>query len=100
VNRTVSQISNVYENTKNSNGVLKYSAESVESVTKTITKPVLSTLGPVLTPLDRFACNQLDKVQRSFPSMASATDTPVDLLAPPSVPLPMPDHEAPYAYER
>jgi hypothetical protein len=63
----------VYENTKNSSEVLRYSAESMESVTKTITKPVFNSLGNVLTPLDRFACNQLDKVQRSFPSIAPLT---------------------------
>jgi hypothetical protein len=62
VGRTVSSISNVYESTKNSNNVLKYSAESVESLSFLITKPVLNTLEPVLRPLDRFASNQLDKV--------------------------------------
>ncbi|KAI8896611.1 transcription factor Opi1-domain-containing protein [Globomyces pollinis-pini] len=71
VNRTVSQLSHVYETTKNSNGVLKYSAESVESGVLTITKPVLSTLEPVLAPLDRFACNQLDRMERSFPSISN-----------------------------
>jgi hypothetical protein len=62
VGRTVSSISHVYETTKNSNGVLRYSAESVESISSMITKPVLSTLEPVLGPLDRFVSNQLDKV--------------------------------------
>ena len=62
VGRTVSSISHAYESTKNSNGVLKYSAESVESLSSLISKPVLSTLEPVLRPLDRFASNQLDKV--------------------------------------
>ncbi|KAJ3336081.1 hypothetical protein HDU91_001897, partial [Kappamyces sp. JEL0680] len=61
VGRTVSSISHAYETTKNSNGVLRYSAESVESLSSMITKPVLSTLEPVLGPLDRFASNQLDK---------------------------------------
>ena len=64
VGRTVSSISQVYETTKNSNGVLRYSAESVESISSMITKPVLSTLEPVLGPLDRFASNQLDKVKK------------------------------------
>ena len=62
VGRTVSSISHAYESTKNSSGVLKYSAESVESLSSLISKPVLSTLEPVLGPLDRFASNQLDKV--------------------------------------
>ena len=62
VGRTVSSISNAYESTKNRNNVLKYSAESVESLSSLITKPVLYTLEPVLRPLDRFASNQLDKV--------------------------------------
>lgn len=62
VGRTVSSISHAYESTKNSNGVLRYSAESVESLSSMISKPVLSTLEPMLGTLDRFASNQLDKV--------------------------------------
>ena len=64
VNRTVTSISSAYTSTKNSSGMLKYSAESVENLSMIITKPVLSTLEPVLRPLDRFASNQLDKVFR------------------------------------
>ncbi|XJO71902.1 hypothetical protein BDV3_001337 [Batrachochytrium dendrobatidis] len=67
VNSSISTLSTVYEATKNSSSVVKYSAESVESGVKTITKPVFDTLEPALTPLDRFACNQLDKLERSVP---------------------------------
>ncbi|KAJ3131013.1 hypothetical protein HK100_006986 [Physocladia obscura] len=35
------------------------------------TKAVLNTLEPALAPLDRFACNQLDKLERNFPNMIS-----------------------------
>ena len=77
LNNTVNSITNCYESTKNSSGVLKYSAESMESVTMRVTLPVLNTLEPVLTPLDRFACNQLDRVEKRFPFISGYTH-PVD----------------------
>ena len=77
LNNTVNSIQNSYESAKNSSGVLKYSAESVESVTMRVTLPVLNTLEPVLTPLDRFACNQLDRVEKRFPFISGYTH-PVD----------------------
>ncbi|KAJ3149496.1 hypothetical protein HDU86_006900 [Geranomyces michiganensis] len=69
VNKSINQISTAYEATKNASRVVKYSAESVETGVKTITKPVFNKLEPALAPLDRFACNQLDKLERSFPSI-------------------------------
>eukprot|EP00842_Homolaphlyctis_polyrhiza_P003074 jgi/Hompol1/3768/HPOL_003347-RA len=76
VNMSLSQISNVYEATKNASSVVKYSAESVESGVKTITKPVFDTLEPALAPLDRFACDQLDKLERSVPYLFSSNPSP------------------------
>ena len=78
LNNTVNSINNCYESTKNISGVLKYSAESVESVTMRVTLPVLNTLEPVLTPLDRFACNQLDRVEKRFPFISGYTHPPSD----------------------
>lgn len=69
VHRTVNTLSHAYESTKNVSGVLRYSAESVESGIYTISKPVLSSLEPVLRPLDRFASTQLDRVEKNFPSL-------------------------------
>lgn len=57
----INSLGNVYEKSK-AIRVVKYSAESAES----LLKPVLETLEPALTPLDRFACNQLDKL--GFPN--------------------------------
>jgi hypothetical protein len=57
----INSIGNVYEKSKTIR-VVKYSAESAES----LLKPVLHTLEPALAPLDRFACNQLDKL--GFPN--------------------------------
>ena len=98
----VNRISTVYEATKNASTVVKYSAESVESGVKTIARPVLDKLEPALTPLDRFACSQLDKLERSFPyiigsstniqyecpeSTSHSRSSSVDILAPPSISL-------------
>jgi hypothetical protein len=57
----INSIGNVYEKSKTIR-VVKYSAESAES----LLKPVLHTLEPAFAPLDRFACNQLDKL--GFPN--------------------------------
>jgi hypothetical protein len=57
----INSIGNVYEKSKTIR-VVKYSAESAES----LLKPVLNTLEPAFAPLDRFACNQLDKL--GFPN--------------------------------
>lgn len=54
----INSLGNVYEKSKTIR-VVKYSAES-------LLKPVLDTLEPALAPLDRFACNQLDKL--GFPN--------------------------------
>ncbi|KAJ3253954.1 hypothetical protein HK103_007623 [Boothiomyces macroporosus] len=66
VNRTISNISSAYETTKNSNNIVKYSAENIENGINIMTRPVISTLEPVLRPLNQFACNQLDKVESRF----------------------------------
>ncbi|KAJ3058964.1 hypothetical protein HDU99_006570, partial [Rhizoclosmatium hyalinum] len=55
-----------------------YSAETIESNTKA----VFNTLEPALAPLDRFACEQLDKLERNFPGVignATPTPTPASL---------------------
>lgn len=57
----INSLGNVYEKSKTIR-VVKYSAESAES----LLKPVLVTLEPALAPLDRFACSQLDKL--GFPN--------------------------------
>ncbi|KAJ3238420.1 hypothetical protein HDU81_007901 [Chytriomyces hyalinus] len=57
--------SSAYEATKNASLVMKYSAETVENGILNISK----TLEPALAPLDRFACNQLDKLEHNFPNM-------------------------------
>ncbi|KAI9099800.1 transcription factor Opi1-domain-containing protein [Phlyctochytrium arcticum] len=75
VNKSINQLSTAYEATKNASRVVKYSAESVETGVKTITKPVLNKLEPALAPLDRFACTQLDKLERSFPSIMGAPNS-------------------------
>ncbi|KAL2918154.1 transcriptional regulator opi1 [Polyrhizophydium stewartii] len=67
VGRSISQISTVYAATKNASGIVRYSAESVESGIHAVARPVLSTLEPALAPLDRFACSQLDRLERSVP---------------------------------
>ncbi|RKO89979.1 transcription factor Opi1-domain-containing protein [Blyttiomyces helicus] len=71
VNKSINQIGAAYEATKNASRVVKYSAESVETGVKTITKPVLNMVEPALAPLDRLLCNQMDKLERSFPSIIS-----------------------------
>ncbi|TPX59490.1 hypothetical protein SpCBS45565_g07723 [Spizellomyces sp. 'palustris'] len=76
VNKSINQISTAYEATKNASRVVKYSAESVETGVKTITKPVFDKLEPALAPLDRFACTQLDKLERSFPSIMGSNSLP------------------------
>jgi hypothetical protein len=58
VHTITNQISSVYTKTKNSNGYVKYSAESIESVVRK-GKPLVE----LLSPLDRFACDQLDKIE-------------------------------------
>ncbi|KAJ3133786.1 hypothetical protein HDU90_005624 [Geranomyces variabilis] len=81
VNKSINQISTAYEATKNASRVVKYSAESVETGVKTITKPVFNKLEPALAPLDRFACNQLDKLERSFPSIMGTSPPPPEALS-------------------
>ncbi|TPX59703.1 hypothetical protein PhCBS80983_g02324 [Powellomyces hirtus] len=83
VNKSMNQISTVYEATKNASRVVKYSAESVETGVKTITKPVFNKLEPALAPLDRFACTQLDKLERSFPSIMGSSPPIPETLEPP-----------------
>ncbi|KAJ3146839.1 hypothetical protein HK101_002289 [Irineochytrium annulatum] len=85
VRESINSVSYAYEATKNVSYVVKYSAETVETGVKTISKPVLNTLEPALKPLDRFACNQLDRLERNFPSMLSASPptTQKALPAPP-----------------
>ncbi|KAI8817027.1 transcription factor Opi1-domain-containing protein [Fimicolochytrium jonesii] len=76
VNKSINQLSTAYEATKNASRVVKYSAESVETGVKTITKPVFNRLEPALAPLDRFACTQLDKLEKSFPSIMGSSPPP------------------------
>ncbi|KAJ3275789.1 hypothetical protein HDV01_007256 [Terramyces sp. JEL0728] len=81
VNRTISNISSAYTSTKNSNNIVKYSAENIENGINIMTRPVISTLEPVLRPLNQFACNQLDKVESRFginlpPIQAVLNETP------------------------
>ncbi|KAJ3188143.1 hypothetical protein HDU85_005291 [Gaertneriomyces sp. JEL0708] len=105
VNRSITQISTAYEATKNASRVVKYSAESVETGMKTITKPVFNKLEPALASVDRFACASLDKLdfdsirrprshsQSSVSSLSSlhslSSISSVDLLQVPNVPLNM-----------
>ncbi|KAI8621865.1 transcription factor Opi1-domain-containing protein [Chytriomyces sp. MP71] len=81
VRGSLSTFSSAYEATKNASYVMKYSAETVENGIMNISK----TLEPALAPLDRFACNQLDKLEHNFPNMintqqqpSSATESNVD----------------------
>lgn len=65
VNATFRTIGEVYETSKNSSRVIRYSAETMESSMKTLfdnTKPVLSRFEPNLERLDEFAQRQLDRV--------------------------------------
>lgn len=55
---SLSQLNHAYEVTKNAHGVLRYSAESVESGVKS--------LAPMLAPLDRLAASTLDSIQNTL----------------------------------
>ncbi|KAI8800696.1 transcription factor Opi1-domain-containing protein [Cladochytrium replicatum] len=68
INRGISTLSTAYEATKATNRVIKMSAETVETGVKNISTSVLDRLDPLLAPVDRFACSQLDRLERSFPS--------------------------------
>lgn len=60
----------MYESSKNSSNVLRYSVNTVESGVKTLidtTIPVLSRLEPQINQLDSFACRQLDRLEKSYP---------------------------------
>ncbi|KAI3629710.1 hypothetical protein MIR68_011145 [Amoeboaphelidium protococcarum] len=70
VNSTLRTVQEVYESSKNSSNVLRYSANTVESGVKTLidtTIPVLSRLEPQINQLDSFACRQLDRLEKSYP---------------------------------
>ncbi|KAI9347393.1 hypothetical protein DFJ73DRAFT_836465 [Zopfochytrium polystomum] len=82
VRDSITTFSSAYEATKNVSPIVKYSAETVESGVKTISKPVLTTLEPALGSLDRFACSQLDRLERNFPSMMSGSRPPLPLVSP------------------
>ncbi|TPX36962.1 hypothetical protein SmJEL517_g01005 [Synchytrium microbalum] len=71
VNKSINQIGAVYEAGKNTSRIVRYSAETVETGVKSISGPILDKLEPALAPLDRFACNQLDKLERAVPSVFS-----------------------------
>ncbi|KAJ3028594.1 UNVERIFIED_CONTAM: hypothetical protein HDU68_001321 [Siphonaria sp. JEL0065] len=80
ISSSLNTFTSAYEATKNASLVVKYSAETVENSTKA----VLNSLEPALSslaPLDRFACNQLDKLERSFPGVIGST-TPNPAPAP------------------
>ncbi|KAI8915546.1 hypothetical protein EDD86DRAFT_243555 [Gorgonomyces haynaldii] len=66
VNRSISNLNHAYQVTKNSSGIVKYSAESVENGVRTITGPILSTIQS---------------------NISYITGQKKDLLAPPQVPL-------------
>lgn len=71
VNSTLRTINEVYSSSKNTSSVLKYSAETMESSFKSIidnTKPVLDRFEPRLGQLDNFACKQLDRLEKTYPS--------------------------------
>ncbi|KAJ1562361.1 hypothetical protein HK096_010853 [Nowakowskiella sp. JEL0078] len=113
INQSINTISSAYEATKATSSVLKYSVETVETGVRNISSMsslVVDRLNPLLAPVDKFACTQLDMLERSFPSIiSSASNLPRDeisnefvsqpstseiqqkrshLLSTPSVPLP------------
>ncbi|KAJ3376687.1 hypothetical protein HDU84_009603, partial [Entophlyctis sp. JEL0112] len=69
IHNSLSTFTSAYAATKKASLVVKSSMETMENGTKA----VLNSLEPALAPLDRFACNQLDKLERSFPSIISNT---------------------------
>jgi hypothetical protein len=62
VNHSLMTLHQAYSRTKNSNRVIKYSIESVESKVLGFAQPIISTMSPALQPLDRFANSALDRV--------------------------------------
>jgi hypothetical protein len=72
------QIQQCYEITKNTNDIIRYSAESIESVVKKGR--------PVLKILDKFACDQLDRVElmyrdRRLPKMVGTVGATMGMLS-------------------
>lgn len=71
--RVIGNITRTYEQTKENNVVVRYGAQAVESSVKTVTKPILNRyIEPNLDRINKFACNQLDKLERSFASKAES----------------------------
>ncbi|XP_074649824.1 perilipin-3-like isoform X2 [Tubulanus polymorphus] len=74
----VSQVTNLYDTVKNTNGVLKYTLESAEVVSGKLTGatvPVVTTrLHGTIENLDKIACHQLDKLEKNYPIVTEPTD--------------------------
>ncbi|TPX41709.1 hypothetical protein SeMB42_g01276 [Synchytrium endobioticum] len=85
VNKSINQIGAVYEAGKNTSRIVRYSAETVETGVKSISGPILDKLEPALAPLDRFACNQLDKLERAVPSVFSPVPGGSPLIEPSTI---------------
>ncbi|KAI9018207.1 transcription factor Opi1-domain-containing protein, partial [Hyaloraphidium curvatum] len=91
VNSGIQQISRIYEAGKESHAIVKFGAETVESVGTTVIKKLEPTLGPPLRSLDRFASTSLDRLEQYVPGFRSASGSPPrDPLPPPAEPEPAP----------
>ncbi|KAG9296505.1 hypothetical protein G9A89_015097 [Geosiphon pyriformis] len=63
----VSRAMNMYQQGKANSAILKYSAETIESSIKAISRP-LATI-PQIEQLDEYACRGLDKLEQKFPGV-------------------------------
>ncbi|KAL1915905.1 uncharacterized protein VTP21DRAFT_6293 [Calcarisporiella thermophila] len=63
-----------YEASKANSRLVRYGAEMVESSVRTLAGPVIGRLNPHLSSLDEFACRQLDKLEKKYPSTSNDQD--------------------------
>ncbi|KAJ3118473.1 hypothetical protein HK098_005918 [Nowakowskiella sp. JEL0407] len=72
INNGFETLSSAYKAALATNSYLQYSANTVESLSYS----VADRLNPILGPVDRFACSQLDLIERNFPSLTNYTQPP------------------------
>jgi len=77
VTSALDQASSMYERTKESNQLLKYTLQTAEVGMKTVAetaKPVVGKLETPMSKLNDLACGQLDKLEQAYPIIAQPTE--------------------------
>lgn len=77
VTSAIGQVLTFYNNTKESNSLVKYALETTESSVKTVANTAMPVVNKFEVPIDtlnKIACDQLDKLEHTYPIITKPTD--------------------------